>query len=283
MPRRKLGRTGEKLSILGFGGILVMDEEQNVANEMVARAFDRGINYFDVAPTYGNAEERLGPALEPYRKRCFLACKTNRRTADEAQKELENSLRTLRTDYFDLYQLHHLTTDEDIEIAFGPKGAMEVLLKAKQEGKVKFLGFSAHSEKAALAAMERFDFDTILFPINFVNWFEGNFGPRVVETARRKKMGILALKSLAHRARIEGESLAYRKVWYHPIPKEDDETARLAFNWTMMQGVTAAIPPGDPVLWDRSFRIAAAAKPLKKDEIERLRQLAKGVPPVFRA
>ncbi|MDZ7369807.1 MAG: aldo/keto reductase [candidate division KSB1 bacterium] len=283
MPRRKLGRTGEKLSILGFGGILVMDEEQNVANEMVARAFDRGINYFDVAPTYGNAEERLGPALEPYRKSCFLACKTNRRTADEAQKELEKSLRTLRTDYFDLYQLHHLTTDEDVETAFGPKGAMEVLLKARQEGKVRFLGFSAHSEKAALAAMERFDFDTILFPINFVNWFEGNFGPRVVETARRKKMGILALKSLAHRARIEGESLAYRKVWYHPIPREDDETARLAFNWTMMQGVTAAIPPGDPALWDRAFRIAAAVKPLKKNEIERLRQLAAGLQPVFRA
>ncbi len=283
MPKRKLGRTGEKLSILGFGGILVMDEEQSTADMMVARAFENGINYFDVAPSYGNAEERLGPALEPYRKRVFLACKTGRRRDEEARQELEQSLRNMRTDWFDLYQLHHLTTEEDIEIAFGPKGAMEVLVKARQEGKVRFLGFSAHSETAALAAMERFDFDTILFPINFVNWFEGNFGPRVIEAAKRKKMGILALKALAFRARAEGEELPYRKVWYHPIPREDDETARLALNWTLSQGVTAAIPPGDPSLWDRAFRFALAAEKPTAADVDRLRKLAAGVTPVFRA
>ena len=283
MPKRKLGRTGEKLSMLGFGGILVMDEEQPVANDMVARAFEHGINYFDVAPSYGNAELKLGPALAPFRKQSFLACKTGKRKADEAQAELDNSLKNMQTDYFDLYQLHHITTDEDIETAFGPGGAMEVLVKAKEEGKVRFLGFSAHSETAALAAMERFDFDTILFPINFVNWYEGHFGPRVIQVAKEKRMGILALKGLAHRARLEGEQIAYRKVWYHPIPKDDDETARLALNWTFMQGVTAAIPPGDPALWDRAFRIAAHAKPLKTHELAKLQELAKGVPPVFRA
>jgi len=281
MPRRELGRTGVKLSILGFGGILVMDEEQRTANEMVARAFDHGITYFDVAPSYGNAEERLGPALAPCRSHCFLACKTMMRTAGEARKELEHSLKTLQTDHFDLYQLHALTTAADIETAFGPGGAMETFLKAREEGKVRFLGFSAHSESAALAAMERFAFDTILFPVNFVNWFAGNFGPRVLPVAREKKMGLLALKGLAHRAKKEGETSRYRKSWYHPIPAEEDEMARLALNWTYGQGVTAAIPPGEPALWDRAFRIAAKARPLSADELHRLEELARGVEPVF--
>ncbi len=283
MPKRELGRTGEKLSILGFGGILVMDEEQKTANEMAARAFDHGINYFDVAPSYGNAESKLGPALLPLRSKCFLACKTGKRKADEAMSELENSLKTLQTDHFDLYQLHALSTDEDIARAFGPGGAMETFVKAQKEGKVRFLGFSAHSETAALAAMERFDFDTILFPINFVNWFEGNFGPRVLPVAKEKQMGILALKGLAHRAKQKEEKSKYRKVWYHPIDLENDELARLALNWTYGQGVSAAIPPGDPALWDRAFRIAANVQPLTTDELQKLQELAKGAKPIFHA
>lgn len=283
MPRRALGSTGEKLSILGFGGILVMDEKQKTANEMVARAFDHGINYFDVAPSYGNAESRLGPALAPFRRRCFLACKTGQRKAAGALEELEHSLKTMQTDHFDLYQLHYLTTNEDIETVFGPGGAMEVLIRARKEGQVRFLGFSAHSVTAALAAMQRFAFDTILFPINFVAWFEGNFGPQVLPVAREKKMGILALKGLAHRAKREGEKSPYRKAWYYPIDAAHDELARLALNWTYEQGVTAAIPPGEPALWDRAFRIAANAKPLTTDEVQKLRELAKGVMPVFNA
>jgi aryl-alcohol dehydrogenase-like predicted oxidoreductase len=283
MPRRTLGRTGEGLSILGFGGILVMDEKQKAANEMVARAFDHGINYFDVAPSYGNAESVLGPALAPFRKRCFLSCKTGQRKADGALGELEHSLKRMQTDHFDLYQLHYLTTDEDIETVFGPGGAMEVFVKARKEGKVRFLGFSAHSVAAALAAMQRFDFDTILFPINFVSWFEGNFGPQVLPVAREKKMGILALKGLAHRAKGGGEKSPYRKTWYHPIDADHDELARLALNWTYEQGVTAAIPPGEPALWDRAFRIATNAKPLTPDELQKLKELAKGVVPVFHA
>lgn len=281
MPKRDLGRTGEKLSILGFGGILVMEEEQPIANEMVAQAFDHGITYFDVAPSYGNAEERLGPALAPYRSRSFLACKTMMRTAAEARQELEHSLRTLQTDHFDLYQLHALTTEEEVTTAFAPGGAMETFVKAREEGKVRFLGFSAHSERAALAAMERFAFDTILFPVNFVNWFAGNFGPRVLPVAREKKMGILALKGLAHRAKKEGESSRYRKVWYYPIAAEEDEMARLALNWTYSQGVTAALPPGDPALWERAFRIAAKVQPLSDKDIQRLQVFARGIEPVF--
>ncbi|MBD3374545.1 aldo/keto reductase [candidate division KSB1 bacterium] len=278
--KRSLGKTGEKLSIIGFGGILVRDEPQSAANELVARAFEQGINYFDVAPTYGNAEEKLGPALEPYRKNAFLACKTNKRDKAGAQQELEESLRKLRTDHFDLYQLHAITTPEDVETAFGPEGAMQVFVKARQEGKVRFLGFSAHSERAALMAMQRFDFDTILFPINFVCWYKGDFGPKVVQKAKEKEMGILALKSMAHTRLAKEESRPYKKCWYRPII--DDHIADLSVRFTLSQGTTAAVPPGESPFFWKALEIAQKYQPLTKEENQEVQKLAKDVEPLFK-
>src|SRR5437773_4396936 len=134
-----------------------MNVEPAEASSLVAEAVDRGVTYFDVAPSYGNAEERLGPALEPYRDRCFLACKTGERKREGAAKELRESLRRMRTDRFDLYQLHALTTREDLETALGPGGAMEAFLEAREQGLIRFIGFSAHSQEIAVEAMDRFD------------------------------------------------------------------------------------------------------------------------------
>ena len=134
IPRRVLGRTGEKLSIVGFGGIALRNNGQDFANELVPRAWHAGINYFDVAPTYGDAQELLGPPLEPFRKDVFLACKTMMRDKEGAEKELHESLRMLRTDHIDLYQFHAMTKMEDVDTVFGPGGAMETFLKARQDG-----------------------------------------------------------------------------------------------------------------------------------------------------
>ena len=110
MEKRAYGNTGEHLSIVGLGGILVSQIEPDEAKALVREAIDRGVNYFDVAPSYGNAEERLGPALEPFRKEVFLACKTTCRDRQSATAELHNSLKILRADHFDLYQLHAVST-----------------------------------------------------------------------------------------------------------------------------------------------------------------------------
>ena len=139
MEQRELGRTGEKLSVVGFGGIVVMNATPADAARFVGEAVDAGVTYFDVAPSYGNAQERLGPALEPYRSRVFLACKTGKRTRNEAALELRQSLAHLKTDHVDLYQLHGLTSDEEVQTAFGPGGAMEELVEAKQLGLVRHL------------------------------------------------------------------------------------------------------------------------------------------------
>lgn len=155
IPGRILGKTGKKLSVIGFGGIMLNNFSQEFANELVSKAWELGVNYYDVAPTYGNAEERLGPALKPYRKNAFLACKTTQREAAGAQKELESSLRLLQTDHFDLYQFHGFTSVEEVEKVFGPGGAMETFEKARKEGKIKNIGFSAHSVDAALLEMRK--------------------------------------------------------------------------------------------------------------------------------
>lgn len=279
-PRRKLGKTGETLPIIGFGGIVVKELEQTYANSVVAKAFDRGINYFDVAPTYGNAEDVLGPALKPYRNQSFLACKTTKRDRENSELELNESLNKLQTDYFDLYQLHSLNKIEDVEQAFGPNGAMETFLKARQDGKIRFIGFSAHSEEAALLAMEQFDFDTILFPINFVCWFQGNFGQRAVAKAKEKGMGIIALKTLALSYVPKGEERPYKRLWYQPM--DDPEMANLSVRFTLSQGTTAAIPPGDEQFFWKGVEIAENFSPITDEEIEKLKKMADGVEPIFK-
>jgi aryl-alcohol dehydrogenase-like predicted oxidoreductase len=283
LAKRRLGKTGAELSLIGFGGIVVTDTEQSFANNIVAEAFDRGINYFDVAPTYGNAQERLGPAFEPYRKRSFLACKTAERSKDGAAKELETSLRLLRTDYLDLYQFHHLTTLAEVDQVFGPDGAMETFQAAKRAGKVRFMGFSAHSVEAALAALDLYDFDTILFPVNFVLFSQANFGPHVLERARSKGMGILALKAMAKTTWPKDINRSERpnpKCWYQPaaLPEE----ASLALRWTLSQPITAAVPPGDEKYFRLAMDVAQKFHPLQPEEEKALMARAAGAEPIFR-
>lgn len=279
LPRRVLGKTGEKLSVIGFGGIMLNDNPQDFANEIVAKAYELGVNYYDVAPLYGNAEDKLGPALKPYRKNCFLACKTRERSAEGAQKDLESSLRKLQTDHFDLYQLHELSSVEEAEKAFGLGGAMETVIKAKKEGKIKHIGFSAHSVDAAMLALKSYDFDSILFPINFACWNAGNFGPQVYTEAEKRGMGILALKSMALKRMGEGEALVFKNTWYRPI--EDEEIMKLALKYTLSKSVTAAIPPGQYTLFLKALEFMNEFNPITENETNTLLTLAKETKPVF--
>lgn len=282
LEKRSLGRTGEMLSVIGFGGIVVMNATPSEASERVRRAIDAGINYFDVAPSYGDAEVKLGPALEPYRKDVFLACKTTMRTKDEARKELEQSLKNMRTDHFDLYQHHAVTELKDVDTLLAPGGAMEAFLEARQEGKIRFIGFSAHSVEAAMALMERFEFDTILFPFNYATWHAGNFGPQVMEKAKEKNMGILALKAMARGPWPEGaDRSVYPKCWYEPLITEEDITMGLRF--TLSHPVTAAIPPGDENLFMQALALVDRLKPLDESEVRDIKEKALKGNPLFRA
>ena len=176
MLQRPYGKTKKMLSVIGFAGIIVMNETQSDANRFGAEALDQGINYFDVAPSYGDAQDKLGPALAGHRQDVFLACKTEKRTRKEAEEALNHSLKTLQTDHFDLYQLHSMTTEADVARAFGPDGVMETVVKAQQEGKIRHVGFSAHSDYAAQACLDRFPFESVLFPLNWMTYLREGFG-----------------------------------------------------------------------------------------------------------
>lgn len=279
MERRPFGKTGEKVSAVGFGGIICSNEEPAEAQRLVSQAVDRGISYFDVAPSYGNAEERLGPALAPYRTKVFLACKTGKRTAAEAEAELASSLARLKTDHLDLYQHHGVTTLADVETIMGPGGAMEAFVKAREKGTVRFLGFSAHSEEAALALMDRYDFDSVLFPFNWTCWLASGFGEKVLAKAEKKGMARLALKTLAKRKWAEGEERVWPKCWYRPV--ETYEEAVQAVRFTLSKPVTAAVSPGHAQLLWWMCDAAAHLRPLSAHEEEALAEQARSLAPIF--
>lgn len=281
IEKRSLGRTGEMLSMIGFGGIIVMNATPAEASESVKLAIDSGINYFDVAPSYGDAEVKLGPALEQYRKDVFLACKTTQRSKNEATAELEKSLKNLRTDHFDLYQFHAVTTMEDVEKIFASGGAMEAYQEAKKAGKIRFIGFSAHSVEAAMAMMDRYDFDTILYPVNYVTWYAGNFGAQVLERAKQKNMGILALKAMAKGPwPKDADKSKYPKCWYEPLTTPED--VRMGLRFTLSHPVTAALTPGDSGLFRIALDVKDSLKPLKEKEVLAIKEKGLAGNPLFK-
>ncbi len=279
IPKRPYGKHGDKLSIIGFGGIVVMNTPQEQANRAAREAFDQGVNYYDVAPSYGNAQEILGPAIEPFRNKIFLACKTEKRTAKEAQVAMEDSFRKLRTDHFDLYQLHAMTTKDDLEQAFGPGGVMETVVKAKEQGKIRHIGFSAHSEELALELLNRFPFESVLFPLNFVTLFHGNFGWKLLEEAPKRGVTLLSLKAMAKTPWKEGQPHTVEKTWYEPLT--DAATAELAVRYVLSLPVTAYLPPGDEKLFRMALPFAHRHKPVTEAEKAKLKKLAMSMVPIF--
>ncbi|MBN1508117.1 MAG: aldo/keto reductase [Sedimentisphaerales bacterium] len=282
LPRRVLGRTGEKVSTIVFPGLAMIQQEQDECTAAVRRIFERGVNYFDVAPAYGNgtAEVRMGIALQGLdRSRLFLACKTKMRDKDGARQELERSLQRLKTDHFDLYQMHHIRAPEEVQKACGPGGAIETFLKAKEEGKVRFFGFSAHTTKGALEALKAYSFDTAMFPISFAEYFQFGFGKAVLEEAGRRGTVVLGMKALHGGARPKGVEPT-RKWWYRTVEK-DDEVA-LAVRFTLSQpGVIAAVPPSFIDLTDKAISAAQAFQPITEAELATLRQMSVGRGSVF--
>lgn len=284
MEERVLGLTGERISVIGFGGIVVKNEEKATAQRYVGEVVERGVTYFDVAPFYGDAEERLGEALPPYRSRVFLACKTLCRTSEEATDELHRSLKKLRTDYFDLYQLHMVRHKDEVDRVTAPGGALEAVLQARQEGEIRFIGFSAHTEEAALALLDHYRFDTMLFPINWACWYAGDFGPRACEKAGSQGAAVLAIKALAYRKLKEGEEKPWPRLWY--VPAEDRELPSLALRFTLSRA-TATVSPGQAhLLWRACEVVEEGVGPLAADEEEALkgraeRLRAEGLEPVF--
>lgn len=284
LARRKY-KDDVTVSIIAFPGLCVNRISQDQANRTVAWGYEMGVSYYDVAPEYGSAQEILGPALQPYRKNCFLACKTGHRDAAKARADLNKSLDLLKTDHFDLYQLHHIRDPKkDVEAAFAKGGAMEVILEAKKAGIIRYIGFSAHTTEAALAAMDIFDFDSILFPVTFASWYAGDFGPKMIQKAKDKGVVRIAMKTLCRQSWPKDDAAGRKKFprcWYQPAsdPREQD----LVVRWTLSQDVTTSVPPADIELFKVAVRVGMKYTPVTEKEDQELQALAKTLSPLFRA
>jgi predicted aldo/keto reductase-like oxidoreductase len=199
IPRRLFGRTGEELTVIGPGGarfnlLRTIDE----AGKLVLQAYDQGINYFDCAHSYweGHSEEVYGKVLPEFRKEIFITSKTTQRSAAEAEKELDLSLRRMKTDYLDLWQIHGVGTIAEVDAIFASGGAIEAIESARQKGKCRFIGFTGHSDpEVHLEMLRRYQgFDSILMPLNPADPSYLSFEKNVLPIAVERKMAIQAMK-----------------------------------------------------------------------------------------
>jgi len=199
MPERPLGRTGHNVKLFSLGGQATL-ERSGTRDESIAiinRAIDLGVNYIDTAAAYGRgiSQTYIGEVMATRRDEVFLATKTHDRTRDGSLRLLEESLRLLQTDHIDLWQLHNVRTDEQLERIFGKNGAIEALQQAQGEGIVRFLGITGHYDPSVLAtAIGQFDFDTVLMALNPADMDFLPFQTDLLSLANEKRMGVIAMK-----------------------------------------------------------------------------------------
>jgi aryl-alcohol dehydrogenase-like predicted oxidoreductase len=249
MERRRLGRTGHESSVLLYGAAALSDVDQATADRSVQEALDAGINHFDVAASYGDAELRLAPTLPSFRDRIFLATKTGERQRDAAWEQINRSLQRLGTDHVDLIQLHAVGDLHDLDRATGTGGALEAAVRARDEGLALAIGITGHGPEAAqthLEALRRFPFDTVLTPLNPVLWRDVTFRAAytsLVDEVRRQDAGLMTIKTVSRRNWGPGEAEAYA-TWYEPLDRP--ESIRAAVSWVLAhEEVTGLATAGD--------------------------------------
>ncbi|MDP4092162.1 MAG: aldo/keto reductase [Bacillota bacterium] len=213
MDYRILGKTGLKVSVVGFGGIPLNNVPMNDAVKLVNRALDLGVNFFDTARCYGQSEEKMGEALKSRRNECYIATKSLERTKKDIIKELDTSLRNLKTDYIDLYQIHDLRKPEDYSTVMSPGGALEAVLDAKKEGKIKHIGVSSHQPTLIVQAVRTGYFETVQIPYNIIDF---ELFQDVLPVANGLNMGIIIMKPFSG-GLFKDASKALRFVLSHPI------------------------------------------------------------------
>jgi predicted aldo/keto reductase-like oxidoreductase len=256
IPRRPLGRTGQSVTIFGLGGegVLRTHGREQEAVAVIRRALQQGVNYFETAPAYASSMDYYGLALGEHRPNIFLASKTHDRSYDGSLRLLEDSLRRLRTDYLDLWQLHDLRTAADLSRIFGQGGAVKALLEARNEGRVRYLGLTGHHDPAILLkAMQEFAFDTVLISLNAADVHRLSFRDSVLAEAVRRNMGVIGMKSTAQGRLLGTLTMSEAMGYVLSLPVS-----------TLIIGCTT------PAEVDENARIARAFCPFSDDEMRKL-------------
>ena len=234
MEKRRLGRLERMNSVLIYGGAALSRVDQDEADRSIAQALDAGINHFDVAANYGDAELRYGPWMAEIRDRIFLSTKTEQRSKDEARREMERSLERLRVDDVDLIQLHAINDLEQLDLATGRRGSLEAAIEARDEGLAGAIGITGHGQGAPathLEALRRFPFQTVLTPLNYLLYRDPSYRAdydALVEEIKRQDAGLMIIKAIARGLWRKDEEQRY-ETWYEPFEQQEHIDAAVAF------------------------------------------------------
>jgi aryl-alcohol dehydrogenase-like predicted oxidoreductase len=234
METRRLGRLEHRSSVLIYGAAALGGVDQDTADASIQEALEAGVNHFDVAADYGDAELRLGPRMGEIRDRIFLATKTGRRTYDEAWSEINRSLERLQTDRIDLIQMHAVCDMENLDLVTGKGGSLEAAVRAKEEGMVGAIGITGHTDQAPAVHREglrRFDFDSVLTPLNYRLSTDPKYADdyaALVEAVQASDAALMTIKMIARRNWTDGEEKTY-STWYRPFDEQRYITAATAW------------------------------------------------------
>ncbi len=267
------------MAVLGAAAFARCTAEETTAG--FERALAAGVNHLDIAPRYGAAEELIGPLVPAVRDKLFVGCKTTRRNAEGVRAQLEESLTKLGCDSFDLYQMHAVT---DLDVLNDRLGAAETILKARDEGLVRFAGITGHNDGAPgahLEALRRWDLDTVMFPVNARMWSDANYrrdAEALLSLCAERDVGVMAIKAAAKRPWDEGERFA--TTWYEPFDDAASVAGGVAFTLSV-PGVHAFCTPGDLHVLDLALAAAESFQPL--DEAARTEAIsaASAMPSIF--
>lgn len=238
IPRIPFGNTGHLSTRAIFGAAALSAMQQDRADRILETLLQYGVNHIDVAASYGEAELRVGSWMREHRDRFFLATKTGERTASGARDSIHRSLERLKVDRLDLIQFHNLTDESGWETAMGPGGALEAAIEARNQGLVRFIGVTGHGTRAPemhLRSLERFEFDSVLFPYNYMMMQSPEYSSdvrRLLSLCAFRGVAAQTIKSVARRRWREGDAQK-RFSWYEPV--KEPEALREVVHYVLCQ------------------------------------------------
>jgi len=283
MQTRRFGRTGHMSTVAIFGAAAFGEIPQADADKVMEQVIEAGINHIDIAPSYGQAEERVGPWMPRERGRFFLGCKTTERTKQGAWEEMQRSLKRLQTESFDLYQCHAITTMEELDAVTMKGGALEAFVEARERGLTKFIGITGHGADAPriyLEALRRFDFDSILFPLNFVQMANPEYRKyteELIATCKAKDVGTMVIKTITKGP--WGERPHTATTWYEPFDKMDE--IQNAVNFALSYEVTGLCTAGDTRILPMVLKACENFTQLSKPDLEEVIRSGQQFEPLF--
>lgn len=283
METRRFGRTGHMSTVAIFGAAALSGVSQEEADRAMEQIIEAGVTHIDVARSYGDAELRIGPWMPRERGRFFLGSKTTERTREGAWKELQETLQRLQIETLDLYQCHAVTTMEELDKLTMKGGALETMVKARDEGLTKYLGITGHgvdAPKIYLEALRRFDFDSVLFPLNFVQMGKPEYrkyAEELIAVCKAKDVGTMIIKHVTKGP--WGDKPHTATTWYEPFDKMEE--IQKGVNFALSYDVTGICTPGDTRVLPLVLKACENFRRLNQDEIEEMIKSGELYEPLF--